>query len=82
MHLTNYSINKTSSKFIKNTQNSDFEGHKRSYQSILDYMKANNEDIGKIHPIFITFRPAARRYRSINSENHMLCPTNFGTYLS
>ena len=49
MHLTNYAINKNSSKYhkIKGDDQGD-KGHKRSYKSILEHLKAKGEDIEKL----------------------------------
>lgn len=39
MHLTNYAINKTNSKFIFNkSDEDDSTGHKRSYTYVLKYL--------------------------------------------
>jgi tubulin polyglutamylase TTLL6/13 len=46
MHLTNYAINKTNSKFIHN-RNEDYDdtGHKRSFTYILKYLEEKGEDV-------------------------------------
>ena len=42
MHLTNYAINKLSTKFLFNEGTSnDFQGHKRSLSSTLEYLETN-----------------------------------------
>ena len=49
IHLTNYSINKTSKKFIFNkSEGSMGQGHKRSLTSVFDYLKKIGVDIGKV----------------------------------
>jgi tubulin polyglutamylase TTLL6/13 len=39
MHLTNYAIQKKSDAFVKNADEEDNQGHKRSLSSILEYLR-------------------------------------------
>lgn len=39
MHLTNYAIQKKSDAFVKNADEEDDQGHKRSLSSILEYLR-------------------------------------------
>jgi tubulin polyglutamylase TTLL6/13 len=46
MHLTNYSLNKSNPKFIKNkSANDDNQGHKRSLSSTLTYLEQKGFDV-------------------------------------
>ena len=61
MHLTNYSVNKKNPEYIFNRDDeNDFIGHKRSFSSILNWLKDKNYNIDKfikdIHKIInLTF---------------------------
>ncbi len=49
MHLTNYAINKNNSKFQQNEdEDDDDEGHKRSFEAILRYLKGMGHDTNKL----------------------------------
>jgi tubulin polyglutamylase TTLL6/13 len=49
IHLTNYSINKNSTKYESNKgEETDDKGHKRSYKSILEHFKLNGENVEKL----------------------------------
>lgn len=46
MHLTNYAINKTSTKFIQNkSENADDVGHKRSLTYVWRYLQEMGHDV-------------------------------------
>ena len=79
MHLTNYAINKSSSKFEFNQSSERMDiGHKRSLSSILQKLKEMNQDSEKIwasicHIIIKTLISAqpilAHTYRSCQPDN-------------
>jgi len=47
MHLTNYAINKTSSKFIQNKdEDADNVGHKRSLTYVWKYLEELGHNVG------------------------------------
>ena len=49
MHLTNYAINKNSSKFVQNTnEDVDDVGHKRSITFIWKYLRDQGHDVDKV----------------------------------
>lgn len=49
MHLTNYAINKTSSKFIQNKDKDDDSiGHKRSLTYIWRYLQSLGHDVERV----------------------------------
>lgn len=49
MHLTNYAINKTSSKFVQNKdKDNDSIGHKRSLTFIWRYLEQQGHDVAKV----------------------------------
>jgi superfamily I DNA and RNA helicase len=49
MHLTNYAINKLDPNFISNKDvYNDHKGHKRSYTSVIKYLRENDFDAEKI----------------------------------
>ena len=49
MHLTNYAINKNSSKFIQNkNEDADDVGHKRSLTFIWKYLQELGHDVEKV----------------------------------
>ena len=49
MHLTNYAINKTSTKFIQNkSEDDDTIGHKRSLTFVWRYLEEQGHDILRI----------------------------------
>jgi hypothetical protein len=49
MHLTNYAINKNSSKFIQNkSEDDDSIGHKRSLTFIWRYLAELGHDVSKV----------------------------------
>jgi hypothetical protein len=49
MHLTNYAINKNSSKFIFNKdKDADDVGHKRSLDFVFRYLEQNGYDAKKV----------------------------------
>ncbi|CAI2383004.1 unnamed protein product [Moneuplotes crassus] len=47
IHLTNYAINKNSSKYQSAT-GADDEGHKRSYRSIIEFLRQQGENVEKL----------------------------------
>ena len=49
MHLTNYAINKTSSKFIQNkNEDADNIGHKRSLTYVWRYLEEQGHDVERV----------------------------------
>ena len=49
MHLTNYAINKTSSKFVQNKdENDDTVGHKRSLTFVWKYLQELGHDVALV----------------------------------
>jgi tubulin polyglutamylase TTLL6/13 len=49
MHLTNYAINKTSSKFVQNKdENDDSVGHKRSLTFVWKYLQEQGHNISLV----------------------------------
>lgn len=49
MHLTNYAINKYNSNFQQNEdEEEDDQGHKRSLEAILRYLKAQGHNTDKL----------------------------------
>lgn len=49
MHLTNYAINKTSSKFVQNkNEDADNVGHKRSLTYVWRYLEEQGHDVARV----------------------------------
>ncbi len=49
MHLTNYAINKTSSKFVQNkNEDKDNEGHKRSFTYVMKLLEEKGENVEQV----------------------------------